>query len=302
MKRNHDFNAISPAANVCFHVILIALAAACVLPLFLIVSISVSSKQSLEVFGYRFIPAAFSLEGYAYLFREKITMMRALAMSMFVTAGGTFLGVLLTALMGYGLSRQEFKLQKFLMWFTFIPMVFGGGLVATYFVTGELLHLRNTVWALILPLAVSPFNVVLCRTFFKSTIPDALLESAKMDGANQFIIFFRLILPLSLPVLATIGLFLSFGYWNDWFQAMLYIDNPSLYTLQALLNKLLNDISALARNAQAMGLTAAQLMASMPGESARMGIVVLVVLPIACTYPFFQRYFVSGLMVGSIKG
>ncbi|MCL2600064.1 MAG: carbohydrate ABC transporter permease, partial [Treponema sp.] len=200
------------------------------------------------------------------------------------------------------LSRREYKMQRFFVWFVFIPMIFSGGLVATYFVISQFLRLSDTVWVLILPLAVSSFNVILCKTFFRATIPDSLIESAKLDGASQLRIFFSIVFPLSLPVLATIGLFMSFAYWNDWFTAMLYIDNPSLLSLQAYLNRLLADINFLAQNAAQMGMTQAQLLASMPREAARMAIVIVAIVPIACAYPFFQRYFVSGLMVGAIKG
>jgi len=298
----HDYNKISPMTNRIFHVILFLLALACVIPLVLVFSISFSSEASITENGYRLIPSRLTLEGYTYLFQQRAMILRALGMSVFVTVVGTVLGGFLTALMGYVLSRPEFKMNKFFTWYIFIPMVFNGGLVSTFFVVGQFLGLRNTVWALILPLCVSSFNVIVCRTFFRVTIPDSILESAKMDGAGHFTIFFRLVLPLSLPLLATIGLFLSFAYWNDWFQAMLYIDNQQLFTLQAFLNRLLGDINALAQNAQRLGLSQAQLLATMPKEAARMAIVVVVVLPILCTYPFFQRYFISGLTIGAIKG
>ncbi len=184
----------------------------------------------------------------------------------------------------------------------FIPMVFNGGLVSTYFITSSFLGLKNTVWALILPLAVSSFNVIICKTFFKSTIPESLIESAKLDGARQFTIFFRIVLPISLPVLATIGLFLCFSYWNDWYQSMLYIDDQKLLSLQALLNTILTNINMLAQNAASLGVTQAELLANMPKEAARMAIVVIIVFPIACAYPFFQKYFISGLTVGAVKG
>jgi putative aldouronate transport system permease protein len=204
--------------------------------------------------------------------------------------------------MGYVLSRREYRLQKFFTWFVFIPMIFNGGLVSSYFIIAQFLHLKDTIGVLIVPLAVSSFHVIICKTFFRSTIPDSLIESAKMDGASQLTIFFRIVFPLSLPVLATIGLFLSFAYWNDWFTAMLYIDNPNLFTLQAYLNRLLGDLNFLAQNAALLGVSQAQLLATMPKEAARMAIVVVAVLPIACAYPFFQRYFVSGLTVGAVKG
>jgi putative aldouronate transport system permease protein len=176
--------------------------------------------------------------------------------------------------------------------------------VASYFVNVDFLHLKNTMWVLVLPLSVSSFNIIICRTFFRTNIPDSVIESAKIDGASQFLIYFRIVLPLSLPVIATIGLFMSFGYWNDWFQAMLYLDSnySNLYTLQALLNKILTSIEQLARLAPYLGVTFAEQMAKMPKEAARMAVVVIIVLPIACAYPFFQRYFVTGLTVGSVKG
>ncbi|MDR1231828.1 MAG: carbohydrate ABC transporter permease [Spirochaetaceae bacterium] len=296
------FTRVSPAANIAFNIIMIVLALICIVPMFLVLSISFSAENSLRDYGYRLIPKIFSLEGYGYLFKQRGTILPALGMSLFVTAVGTAMGVVLNALMGYVLSRREYKLQKFFVWFVFIPMIFNGGLVSTYFIVAQLLHLRNLVWVLIVPLAVSSYNVILCKTFFRSTIPDSLIESAKMDGASQLRIFFNIVFPLSLPVLATVALFLSFGYWNDWFTSMLYIDNPSLFTLQAYLNRLLGDINFLAQNAALLGVSQAQLLATMPKEAARMAIVVVTVLPIACAYPFFQRYFVSGLTVGAVKG
>jgi len=301
-KAVYDYNKIKPATNVLFHIILAALALACVIPLILVISISFSPESAIREYGYTLFPRDWTLEGYQFLFRQRALILRAFGMSVFVTVVGTLLGGLLTTLMGYVLSRREFMANKFLMWLVFIPMIFNGGLVSTFFIVGQFLQLRDTAWALILPLAVSSFNVIVCRTFFRLTIPDELLESAKIDGAGQFTIFFRLVMPLSLPLLATIGLFLSFAYWNDWFQALLYIDNQALFTLQAFLNQLLADINALAQNAQRLGLTQAQLLATMPREAARMAIVVVVVLPILCTYPFFQRYFISGLTLGAIKG
>jgi putative aldouronate transport system permease protein len=297
-----NFTRVNPVTNVIFNVIMVVLALVCIVPMLLVVSISFSTEDSLREYGYRLVPKAFSFEGYGYLFKQRGTILPSLGMSLVVTAGGTALGVVLNALLGYVLSRREYKLQKFFVWFVFIPMIFNGGLVSTYFIVAQLLHMRDTVWVLIVPLAVSSYNVILCKTFFRSTIPDSLIESAKIDGASQLKIFFNIVFPLSLPVLATIGLFLSFGYWNDWFTSMLYIDNPGLFTLQAYLNRLLGDINFLAQNAALLGVSQAQLLASMPKEAARMAIVVVAVLPIACAYPFFQRYFVSGLTVGAVKG
>ena len=296
------FNQIKKPTNILFNLIFIILSLTCIIPLLLVVAISLSSEDSIREYGYQFIPAEFSVEGYTFLKDQVVMILRALGVSLFVTVVGTVLGTLLTTLMGYVMSRPNYKLKNVLTWIVVIPMMFNGGLVATYFVTGNLLGLRNTIWALIFPLLVTSFNVIICRTFFKQTIPDSLIESAKIDGARQFTIFFKIVLPISLPVLATIGLFLAFAYWNDWYQSLLYITQSDLKSLQALLQDIINNISALAQQIASVGGSLADLIAEMPQESARMAIVVIIVLPIACAYPFFQKYFISGLTVGAVKG
>ena len=180
-------------------------------------------------------------------------------------------------------------------------MIFGGGMAASYVVNTQILHLGNTMWILILPLAVSSWNVIISRTFFKSTIPDSIIESAKMDGASQLTIFTQIVLPISKPVLATIGLFLAFGYWNDWFQASLYIRDDNLRSLQSMLQKMNENLTFLTKNPTAK-LSVSDLKSAMPQESVRMAIAFVVAVPIACVYPFFQKYFISGLTVGAVKG
>lgn len=297
-----NFNRISKRANLLLNIMFMILALICIIPAVLVISISVSSEQSVTDYGYRLIPKIASLDGYGYLIKQGTLIVRALGVSLLVTVGGTILGTLLTTLMGYVLSRTSYKLNGFLTMVVFIPMIFNGGLVSTYFIVSQLLHLKDTLWALILPLSVSSFNVIICRTFFKTTIPEELIESAKIDGASQFKIFFQIVMPISKPVIATIGLFLCFNYWNDWYQSMLYIDNQKLYSLQALLNATMSNINMLAQNAATMGATMADVVANLPKESARMAIVVIIVLPIACAYPFFQKYFISGLTIGAVKG
>lgn len=296
------FNRVSNTANVLLNVMFVLMALVCIIPVLLVIAISLSAEASITEYGYHLIPKIVSFEGYGYLAKQSTLIIRALGVSLFVTIVGTVLGILLTTLMGYVLSRPGYKLNGFLTMVVFIPMVFNGGLVSTYFITSQFLNLKDSVWALILPLAVSSFNVVICRTFFKTTVPEELIESAKMDGARQFTIFFKIVLPISLPVLATIGLFLCFAYWNDWYQSMLYIDDQRLYSLQALLNAIMTNVNMLAQNAAAMGASMADTVANMPKEAARMAIVVVIVLPIACAYPFFQKYFISGLTVGAVKG
>ncbi|MBB6637623.1 carbohydrate ABC transporter permease [Cohnella thailandensis] len=296
------FNRIGNAANAGFHAIFILLALICLVPVLVVLSISLSSEDSIRNDGYHLLPTALSGEAYQYIAEQGRMITRALGVSVLVTVVGTALGVLLTTSMGYVLSRPNYKLKGLLTWVVFIPMVFNGGLVSSYYINSNLLGLKDTVWALILPLAVSSFNVIICKTFFRSTIPDALIESAEIDGSSQLRIFFSIVLPISLPVLATIGLFLCFSYWNDWFQSMLYIDNQSLYSLQALLNSLMTNVDALAKNASSMGVSYAELVATMPKESARMAVAIVIVVPVAIAYPFFQKYFISGLTVGAVKG
>ena len=296
-------NRIKPATNVLFNVLFVILALMCFLPIVFIFIISITDESVISLQGYQpYVTAeTISFNAYTYLWSQRQTILRALLVSVEVTAIGTVLGVILTTLMGYTLSRREHKLNNFLTILIFIPMVFGGGLASSYVVNTQILGLKNTLWALILPLCVSSFNVTISRTFFRSTIPDSIIESAKIDGASQMTIFARIVLPISKPVLATIGLFLAFGYWNDWFQSALYIQKPALQSLQALLNSMQKNIEYLTQNPGA-GMTAQDLKNAMPQEGVRMAIAFVVAVPIACVYPFFQKYFISGLTVGAVKG
>jgi putative aldouronate transport system permease protein len=296
-----EFTRIRPVTNVIFHILLFTFAVTCLFPVLLVVSISFSDEVAIAKNGYKFIPEVFTLEAYRYVFLQGSMILHALGMSILVTGLGTLFTLALTTTMGYVLSRRDFRLHKVYHWLVFIPMVISGGMVASYVINTQLFHLGNTIWVLFVPGAVSSFNVIICRTFFRSNVPDAVIDSAMIDGASQFTIYFRLILPLSLPVIATIGLFASFGLWNDWFTSLLYIGDMNLYTLQALLNKLLTDIDTLVKNAQIGGASSLEMLLRLPKEGARMAIVVLVVVPIACVYPFFQRYFISGLTIGAVK-
>lgn len=297
-------NRIHPVTNFLFNLMFFIVALACFLPIIFILMISITDNNVIRQEGYQVFVTArtFSGDAYKYLWGQRNTILHALWVSVYVTAIGTVLGVLLTSLMGYVLSRTEHRLNNILTILVFIPMVFGGGMAASYVVNSQVLHLSDTMWILILPLAVSSFNVTIARTFFRTTIPDGIIESAKIDGASQWTVFFRIILPISKPVLATIGLFLAFGYWNDWFQAKLYIRNDKLYSLQAMLDRMQQNLDYLTKNPTAMLATASDLKKNMPQESVRMAIAFVVAVPIACVYPFFQKYFISGLTVGAVKG
>ena len=294
-------NKIKPVTNGLFNAMFAVLSFVCIFPFFFVLMISISSETSLSTNGYALIPSEFSLAAYEFLWNERDMILRSLLVSIGVTVLGTVIGVLLTTMMGYVLSRPQFKLRGFLQWVVFIPMIFTGGMVANYVVVANMLHLNDTIWCLVLPLAVSSWNVTISKTFFRQTIPDSIIESAKIDGASQLTIFARIVVPISKPVFATVALFLTFGYWNDWLQASLYISKDSLRGLQPLLNQIMGQLQYLANNPTA-GLSLQQYKASMPSESVRMAIATIIVIPIACAYPFFQKYFISGLTVGAVKG
>ena len=297
-------NRIHPATNFLFNALFLTLALMCFLPIVFILIISLTKNDVIRSDGYQLFLNAqtISADAYTYLWSQRQTILHALWVSVYTTAIGTVLGVILTCVMGYVLSRREHKLNNFLTILIFIPMVFGGGMAASYVVNTQILKLYNTMWVLILPLAVSSWNVTISRTFFRSTIPDSVIESAKIDGASQLTIFSRIVLPISKPVLATIGLFLAFGYWNDWFQAQLYISDDNLKSLQAMLNNIQGNVEYLTKNPTATLTSTTELKRNMPQESVRMAIAFVVAVPIACIYPFFQKYFISGLTVGAVKG
>lgn len=297
------YNRISPITNIIYTVVFILLALMCVIPLVFTIIISFTDKGSIARNGYSFWPDAWSVQAYTSLFENYYTILRALGITLLVVVVGTLLGLFLNATMAYVLSRRAFKFRKIYTMIIFIPMIIGGGMVANYMVVGQVLHMKDTLWALIFPLCVSSFNVIIMRTFFQTTVPDALIESGKIDGASQLRIFFQIVLPISLPALATVGLFLTFAYWNDWFQAMLYVNGTQeLWPLQYVLIGIEKNLQFLANNPTMSGMAAAELLAKLPSDGVRMALVVVTVLPITCSYPFFQRYFISGLTIGAVKG
>lgn len=295
------FNRVKPHTNALISVLFIVLALIAVIPAVFVLILSLSSEASINAQGYSFIPQEWSLYTYRYLWNEIGLIGRALLNSLGITVAGSALGLTLCATMGYSLSRPNYRFRTALSFFIFIPMLFSGGLVATYMIYTQIYMLKNTYGALILPLACSTFYIIIMRTFFQTTVPDSVIESAKMDGARQLRIFTQIVLPISLPAIATIGLFFTFGYWNDWFQAKMYLDTnrQDLYPLQYVLISIERNIEYLTRNAQFM---TAGTRSNLPGETIRMAIVIIVVLPIACSYPFFQKYFISGLTIGAVKG
>jgi len=269
----------------------------CTLPLLLVLIVSITDERSIQSHGYTFFPRQLSLEAYRMLFSGNSPLMQSYMVSITVTALGTLLAVTITAMAGYTLAARHVRYRNGLAMFFFVTLVFNTGLVPWYMMSTKL-GLQNNIWALIIPsLVFSPFNLFLVRNYMKQ-IPESLTEAAKIDGANDAYIAFKIFMPLSLPVLATITLFYGIGYWNNWFNAIMLVDRPQLYPLQYLLFKLNSEISMIQQmQTTTQGMSTSQL----PTESLKMATAIVTIGPIILFYPFLQRYFIKGLLIGSVK-
>ena len=294
---------VSKRSEVVIHAFFIFYAALCILPLILVLSISLSDETTVIANGYRFIPETFSVSAYEFLFKDMDQIIRSYGVSIFVTVVGTLISVALTACYAYPLSRSDLPYRGFFAFFIFFTMLFNGGLVPWYLVYVNLLDLKNTIWVLIMPMLMSPFFVLVMRTFFASSIPMSILESARVDGAGEFRTFVRIVLPLSLPVLATVALFSTLNYWNDWYLSMIFISDNKTISLQYLMYRTLLDIQYLTSNSNVASQISSQGgMLDLPNKTLQMAMAVVGIGPIVLAYPFFQRYFIKGLTVGAVKG
>lgn len=299
-KKNYNPHGFSGKTSVFMHILLGSFAFLCIFPFLYVIIISVSSEQSLSANGYSIIPSEWSMEAYKYLWHMRSQIFQAYGVTIFVTVVGTLISVSIIAMYAYAISRKQFLYRKQFTFIAFFTMLFSGGMVPFYIVMTQFLGLRNSIWALILPLAVNAFYIIIMRTFFQRTVPEAILESARIDGAGELRIFLTIVLPLSIPGIATIALFSTLAYWNDWFNALLFIDNPNLVPLQSLLMRIENNIDFIRQNAMLSNQNSS-ILASIPQDSVRMAMVVIATLPIALSYPFFQKYFVKGLTIGGVK-
>ena len=277
------------------YVLVIIIALACVLPMILVLSISLSSDRAIKLYGYQLIPKEFSFEAYRLIFRGNSAVFRSYFVSISVTLLGTFLAVLITAMAAFTLVNKNVRYRNALAFYFFIPMVLSGGLVPWYLMCRNL-GLLNNFFALLVPsLLFSPFNMFLCRNFMRG-IPDSLMESAKLDGAKDSRIAFMIYFPLSAPVIATVALFYGIGYWNDWFNSIMLVNNQKLFPLQYMLMKIQSEIESLKRIQPGVPV------ASLPGESLKMATCIMTVGPIILLYPYLQKFFVKGLIIGGVKG
>ena len=302
-KKNLRLNSVSRGAETVIYIILGLFSLCCIIPFIFVIIISFSAESSIRAIGYSFIPQAWSADAFRYAFQKLPQIWRSYFNSIFITVVGTVLSTFMCALYSYVLYRPDFKFRGFFNFFSFFTMIFGGGLVPTYIVCSQVLGLSENYAALIVPLLVNPFNIIIMRTFFKSSVPLELIEAATIDGSGEYNTLFRVVAPIAKPGVATIALLNALVFWNDWYLSLLYIKrNKILQPLQALLMELQNNVEYLSRMSGQMGAAAINEAAKMPTQSLRMVLVVLIVVPIACAYPFFQRYIVSGLTVGSVKG
>lgn len=268
-----------------------------IIPVLFIFSLSVTPETSLSEVGYRLIPKEITFDTYTYIIKNPAQILNSYKISIIVTVIGTVAGLMFTTGIAYAMSRKDFKLGKHITRFVMFAMLFHGGLIPTYIVVTQVLHLGNTLWVLILTMLVSPWNIFLMKSFL-SSIPTELLEASFIDGATEYQTYFKVVLPLAKPGLATVGLLILFSYWNDWYQAMLYIDNMDLVPLQLLLYKIISNIQFVLQNSFYLASEGG----SFPTIAARMATCVIAIAPMLLAFPFFQKYLAKGLTLGSVKG
>lgn len=269
-------------------------------PILLIVMASFTDETTLLREGYSLFPSKLSTGAYYYIFHQGMTIVRAYGVTFFTTVIGTSASVLISTMLAYPMSRTSFKYRNALAFFVFFTMLFNGGIVPSYIMWTRFFHIKNTMFALILPnYLVSGFNAILIKNYYSNNVPAALVEAAQIDGASELRIFFKIMLPLAKPVVATVSLFTGLCYWNDWTNGLYYVDSERYYSIQLLLMKIMNNIQSL-KTSSSLSLSGA--VAEVPGTSVRMAMAVVGVLPILIVYPFVQKYLIKGVVVGAVKG
>lgn len=281
--------------------VMLLLSLICILPVLLLFMSSITSEKSLLANGYSFFPEEFGFDAYQYLWYSRAKICRAYGMTMATTAAGTALSVTITTLLAYPLSRKNLPGRNFFSFFLFFTMLFNGGMIPSYMMWTQTFHIKDTFLALVLPsLLLSGFAVIMMRTYFSSNIPENILEAAMIDGATEMKILLDIVVPVSKPILSTVGLMTALAYWNDWMNGLYYLTKRTdLYTIQNLLNRLITSADFLSNN-QANSMIAANI--QIPSVGVRMAIAVIAIIPILLIYPFFQKGFVKGIVIGGVKG
>ena len=279
------------------YIVLAIFALSAVLPFVMLIASSLTDNAALRTNGYGFWPSVFSTYAYEYMFKGNAAQIfRSYGLTFFITIVGTIISLAIGPMLAYTMSRKDYSRAKFLTIYVFFTMLFNGGVVPSYMMWTQVFDIKNTIWALIFPnLVVNGFYIILYKNNFATNIHPALIEAAKIDGAGEFYIYRKIVLPLSLPILATVGLMTGLGYWNDWTNGIYYITEERWYSLQVYLNSILSNVQAM----QTMG--GASIGGEFPGISIRMAMAVIGVVPILILYPFFQKYFVKGIAIGGVK-
>lgn len=281
------------------NIVMIVISALCVAPFVLLIASSLTEDSVLIREGYRFWPKQFSLEAYRYIFTQSTMMLRGYLVSICITVTGTLVNLLLTTLMAYPLSRKDMPYRNILTFFVFFTMLFSGGLVPSYMMWTQIFHIKNTYFALLMPnLLLGAFNIIMMRTNISSNIPFECIEAAKMEGAGEWQILGKVIMPMSVPIVATLAILVGLRYWNDWTNGLYYITQDRYYSIQVYLNRMLQDVQYMLSSSSASGIDQMQ----MPATSMKMAVAVAGALPMLILYPFFQRYFVKGITIGAVKG
>lgn len=272
-----------------------------IIPFLLLISSSFTEEQILISGGYSLFPREVSLEAYRYLFAGAGNIFRAYGITFFVTIVGTTVGLLMTVLLAYALSVKGLPFGKVITFMVIFTMLFNGGLIPTYMMYTNIFHIKNTIFALIVPsLMVNAFFVIIARSYFMFSIPGEVIEASRIDGAGEFRLFFRIVMPMSLPIMATIGLMIGLGYWNNWTNGLYYVTDAKLYSVQQMLTEMVRNMQAL-QNGE-LGSIDASVVKNLPSTSLRMATAVVSVVPIMLIYPVFQKYFVKGITLGAVKG
>ncbi len=298
--RTHAKNQISVRANTIMNITLIIACVFMIIPLWIIIVSSMSSESAITTYGYTLWPREFSVSSYGYLFKKGSIVGTAYMNTIVATVAGTVLSVITVGLYAYPLSRPEFKARNVFMFISFFTMLFSGGMVSFYVTCRNILGLNDTVFALFLPMSFSAYWVIIMRTFYKTNVPDSIIESARIDGSGEWRTLIQIVMPLAVPGLATVALFSAIGIWNNFFNCMLLNDTAQYYNLQYMIYQTMNNMRFLKENAAQMGANVN--LGELPSETYRMAMAVVTVGPIIMAYPFFQRYFIKGLTIGAVKG
>ena len=293
----------SNISTVLLHIIMILLCLLCVMPFLLIVISSFTEESTLMMNGYSYIPKKLSVYAYTYILGGGSNkVLHGYLVSIFVTTVGTITSIIMTTFFAYPLSRKDLPFRNAIAFFVFFTMLFNGGLVPSYMMWTNVFHIKNSFIALIVPyLLMNAFYVIMMRTYFTNTIPGELIEAARIDGGGELMILRKVVMPLSKPMIATLGFMIGLAYWNDWINGLYYVTDTSYFSIQNILNRMLQDIQFLS-SAAATQVNVGDIAANLPTTGVRMSVAVIGILPILIVYPFFQKYLVKGIMIGGVKG